>query len=309
MVETPPEKPKELENWIENKEDRVPNLRKSARAKIVWANPNEKEKTDYTLLYLHGFKASHPEGHPVHRRVAKYFGWNLYLARLNGHGLNVERPLSDFQTASLRESATEALQISERLGKKVIIMGTSTGGSLGIFLAAQSAHNEQIKALVLYSPLIKFYGSSQWALGNRWGRSLLKFIPGDQYLLESATASSEAENKIWYHGYALKGALSLGEFIQEWMKPTNFRNVSIPLFTGYYYKNKREQDKVVSVQAIKKMFEQVGTPKPQKVLKNYPNSGTHVISSGLISKSIAEITRDTIHFLNTHLDQIPPHKQ
>ncbi|MDY6868907.1 MAG: alpha/beta hydrolase [Chloroflexota bacterium] len=308
MIRTPPENLEELEAWIEKKEDRVSDLRDSARATIIWANQERKKKTEYTLLYLHGFKACHPEGHPVHRQVAHHFGWNLFLARLKGHGLTVKKPLSDFEVASLKESAAQALEISKRLGDKVIIMGTSTGGSLGLFLSAQPELKEHIKALVLYSPLIEFYGISQRLLGNRWGRSLLRFIPGGQYLLKSDT-SSKAENEIWYHTYALNGALALGAFIQEWMKTSTFRSVNAPLFTGFYYKNQREQDKVVSVKAIKKMFREVGTSKPKKKLKNYPEAGTHVISSGLISKSIPDITNDTIQFLSKNLVDIPPDMQ
>lgn len=309
MISNLPDDPKALENWIEEQEDQVPNLKDSARATIEWADPEKKNKTKCALVYLHGFKASHSEGDPVHRNVARYFGWNLYLARLEGHGLDIDRPLVDFQTSSLQQSAIRALEIGKKLGENVVVMGTSTGGSLGIFLAAHSEYNERIKALILYSPLIKFYGSSQWLLGNRWGRYLLQFIPGRQYLLTSQTNNTEAENEIWYHSYALQGALALGRFIQTWMNSSTFKKINIPLFAGYYYKNTKLQDKVVSVHAIKKMFRKVATTEPQKVLKNYPNSRTHVISSGLISKNITEITEDTINFLTQNMENIMPYKQ
>lgn len=308
MKLNPPQNPEALENWLKEQEDRTPNLKDSARATIIWADPKKKKKTKYVLVYLHGFKASHPEGYPVHRNIARHFGWNLYLSRQEAHGLNIGRPLMDLKASSLQKYAIRTLKIGEELGENIIIMGTSTGGSLGIFLAAHSKFKERIKALILYSPLIKFYGSSQWLLGNRLGRYLLSLIPGNQYMLTSQTSGTEEEDKIWYHTYALQGVLALGEFIQTWMKPSTFRKIYTPLFAGYYYKSTRRQDKVVSVQAIKEMFTEVATPESQKMLKNYPDAGTHVINSGLISNNIAEITEDTINFLNQILENTLPHK-
>lgn len=296
-----PDKPEALDTWLRKQENKVPNIRESARASIVWADPARKKKTDYALVYLHGFKASHPEGSPIHREVARHFGWNLYLSRLEGHGLEVAKPLMNLRSSSLKRSALQALAVGQKLGNNIILMGTSTGGSLSLFLATQPQLKKNIRALILYSPLIKFYGSNQWLLGNHVGRNLLKLIPGKHYLLTSEPGFSASEKEIWYQSYALQGAFALGEFIQETMTPSLFSKVNIPIFTGYYYKNSTEQDKVVSVEAIKSMYEYLATPEPQKVLKNYPEVGTHVICFGLLSKSIEEIKSDTIGFLEDHI--------
>lgn len=55
----------------------------------MWAELVHKSKTKYAFVYLHGFSASEKEGHPVHRNIAKHFNANLYLARLQGHGLDL----------------------------------------------------------------------------------------------------------------------------------------------------------------------------------------------------------------------------
>jgi hypothetical protein len=57
-------------------------------ARIVWANDSLKQKTEYAIVYLHGFSASQEEGNPVHRNIAKQFGCNLYLSRLSQHGVD-----------------------------------------------------------------------------------------------------------------------------------------------------------------------------------------------------------------------------
>ncbi|MFX8354900.1 hypothetical protein ABTL90_19390, partial [Acinetobacter baumannii] len=59
----------------------VHKIKPNNQARIVWANDSIKEKTEYAIVYLHGFSASQEEGNPVHINIAKYFGCNLYLSR------------------------------------------------------------------------------------------------------------------------------------------------------------------------------------------------------------------------------------
>jgi hypothetical protein len=63
-----------------------------------------------------------------------------------------------------------------------------------------------------------------------------------------------------------------------------FEKVKIPVFLGYYYKDEEHQDNVVSVDAMKEMFEQLGTPASLKKSEAFPNSGNHVITSNLLGK-------------------------
>ena len=40
-------------------------------ARIIWYNDSTKEKTEYVIVYLHGFSASQEEGDPVHKDLQK----------------------------------------------------------------------------------------------------------------------------------------------------------------------------------------------------------------------------------------------
>jgi pimeloyl-ACP methyl ester carboxylesterase len=108
-------------------------LKPDNEARIVWANDSLKQKTEYVIVYLHGFSASQEEGNPVHRRIAAQFGCNLYLSRLSEHGIDTTDALFNMTAESLWESAKEALCHRQATWPyKVILMGTSTGGTLAL---------------------------------------------------------------------------------------------------------------------------------------------------------------------------------
>ncbi|MFM8806887.1 MAG: alpha/beta hydrolase, partial [Sphingomonadales bacterium] len=117
-----------LEQYIRDQESQH-KIKPNNEARIVWANDSLRTPTEYALVYLHGFSASQMEGDPVHRNLAARFGMNLYLSRLQDHGIDTTAPLGGMTAQGLWESAVQALAIGKKLGKKVILMSTSTGGT------------------------------------------------------------------------------------------------------------------------------------------------------------------------------------
>jgi len=77
----------------------------------------------------------------------------------------------------------------------------------------------------------------------------------------------------------------------------NFKTVDEPVFLGYYYKNEEEQDKVVSVPAMLRMYEQLGTPSSQKQKQAFPKAGDHILASPLASNDVEGVYRATYSFL------------
>lgn len=290
-----PDRLADLDAFLSDRESAF-DLKPNTEARIVWNSGPDFQKTDYAIVYLHGFRASHPEGDPVHHNVAEHFGYNLYLSRLEEHGIDSEYPLLHLTEEKLLQSARFAFHIGQQIGHKVILMGTSTGASLALWLASQSEIKDKISALILYSPLIRFYGITQQLLMNTFTRSLLDVVPGKKYLVETK-GTTYAEDRIWYKKYALQGALALGAFVEHNMQNDTFANVVCPVWTGYYYKNRREQDQVVSVPSIKKMAAELGTRSELVTVTNFPEAGNHVICNSLLSQSVDDVTDNTKNFL------------
>lgn len=270
------------------------------QARIVWANDSLKEKTEYAIVYLHGFSASQEEGNPVHRNIAKQFGCNLYLARLAEHGLDTTDALLNMTADNLWESAKQAYAIAKQLGEKVIIMGTSTGGTLALQLAA--AYPE-IAGLVLYSPNIAIKDSNAWILNNHWGLQIARLVKGSKF--NTARNNTDEYRQYWYREYRLEAAVQLQELLETAMTPSTFTLVKQPVLVLCYYKDEEHQDDVVKVAAMKEMMPMLGTPAALKKIVDMPTVGSHVMASPIQSKDAAAVERETSMFLQDVMHLAP----
>lgn len=281
----------ELESEIRNEEGSH-KLKPDNEARIIWANDSLKQKTEYAIVYLHGFSASQEEGDPVHINTAKKFGCNLYLSRLAEHGLDTAEALVNLTADNLWESAKEALRIGEKLGDKVILMGTSTGASLALMLAA--TFEARVYGLLLLSPNIAIADPAARLLNNPWGLQIARLVKGSKY--NFSKDQRDVYKKYWYSKYRLESTVALEEMLETSMVAATFAKVKQPALMLYYYKDDVHQDSVVSVEAMQKMFERLGTPKELKRAIAMPNTGDHVIGSYIKSKDIAGVEMEVERF-------------
>lgn len=286
-----PAEPASLVNYIKQREAAHP-LKPDNEARVVWANDTLRNKTEYALVYLHGFTASQGEGDPVHRNLAKKFGCNLYLSRLAEHGIDTTEPMVNLTADNLWETAKEALAIGKQLGNKVILVGTSTGGTLALKLAAEYP---DIYALILMSPNIAINDPTAWILNNPWGLQIARLVTGSKYLDSKDTR--EAYRKYWTYHYRIEAAVNLEELVETAMDKKTFERVKQPTLALYYYKDEVHQDSTVKVSAIKEMFSQLGTPADKKREKAMPNTGDHVIGSWIRSNDVPGVERETERFM------------
>lgn len=283
---------KKLEFYVEKKES-VWDIKPDNHARIVWYDSSKMEKTKYSIVYLHGFGASQAEGDPVHRTIAETFGSNLYLSRLNMHGLKGGNQLINFTADDLWESAKEALMIGKKLGDKVLLVGTSTGGTLALKLAA--TFPDYVSGVILLSPNVAIRNSSAWLLNKPWGLQIARAVVGGKYITPSDT--SELYRQYWSGEYRVEAAVELQQLISKSMTKSTFKAIEQPLLMLYYYKDKDNQDEVVSVKAMLKMFEKISTPDDLKRQVPVPNAGDHVIGSYIKSNDVETVIDESIAFL------------
>ncbi|MCK3682931.1 alpha/beta fold hydrolase [Maribellus sp. YY47] len=281
-----------MEDYIQKKEAAF-TIKPDNESRIIWANDSVKERTDYCLLYLHGFSASWYEGYPSNVEFARRFGCNLYAPRLYDHGLETEDALLNMTPDHLWESAKEALMIARSLGKKVIIMSTSTGGTLGLKLAADFP--EYVDGLILYSPNIRINDNTVWILPKHWGLQIGRKVTGSKYRITSEDFNSK-DCQYWNCKYRLEAVMYLEQLVKATMNNETYKNVTAPVFLGYYYKDEEHQDQTVRVDAMLTMFDQLGTLSSDKVKRAFPEAGGHVIGCELTSGCVDEVIAETIKF-------------
>lgn len=273
----------QLEDYVKQIESQH-KIKPGNEAEIVWADTSQKQQSEYAVVYLHGFSASKAEGNPTYFYLAKLLHANLYLSRLADHGIDTVSAMEYSTPDRLWESAKQAFEIGKRLGKKVILVGTSTGGSLALKLAATYP---DVNSLILISPNIEINGTLAFMLNNPWGLQIARLVLGSkERVLENKTPD---EKKYWYSSYRIESTVQLQELVESSMNKATFEKVKQPVLLLYYYKNKKEQDKVVKVSAELHMFDQLGTPTQLKTKVAIPNGGSHVLGSYITSKDIPAV--------------------
>jgi esterase/lipase len=266
-------------------------IKPNNQAKIIWADSSQSQ-TEYALVYLHGFSASQMEGDPVHQNIAKQFNCNLYLARLAEHGIDTTEDLMNLTADQYWESAKLAYAIGKQIGKKIILMSTSTGGTLALQLAATYP---EIAGLILYSPNIEVFNPSAPLLDNPWGLQIGRAVLKSNYV--DIKYKDSAYPKYWNSHYRIEAVVALQNLLEATMTEATFKKIHQPTLALYYYKDEAHQDNVVKVKAIQKMMQQIATPANLKMEMAIPNAGNHVIASPIVSNDIVSVEKATAKFM------------
>ncbi len=288
-----PTLPEDLDAWLAASEARIPDLREGSARTIVWAGADQHRRTPLAVVYLHGFSADRHEIEPVPRGVAGALGANLYYSRLTGHGrdgaalagANVEDWLSD---------AEEAMTIGTRLGERVIVMGTSTGGTLALWLGAQRRWKDSLAALVLLSPNLALRSRAARLLVGPWGRFVVRLILGPERCFEPR---NEAQSRHWTTCYPSSAILSVTALVRI-VRALPLEEVNAPVFMAY-----SPLDRVVDPSAALAALGRIGSPlKRSLVVEGDEDTQHHVLAGDILSPgTTAPVAREIIEFL----EQVP----
>ncbi len=138
------------ELWLEVSEQRFSDIRPGAAKRILWAGAKG-ARTPISIVYLHGFTASAEEIRPVPDEVARELGANLFYTRLAGHGRAPEA-MGEPSAGDWINDMAEAMAIGRHIGDRVIVIGTSTGGTLAAIAATDPELSRNLAGVVMISP-------------------------------------------------------------------------------------------------------------------------------------------------------------
>jgi len=290
--------PDDLEGYLLAGERAVPGLREGDGKAVVWADSLSRARTELAVVYLHGFSADRHEIAPVPERVAESLGANLFLTRLAGHGAD-GAALAEATAADWLRDTEEALAVGARLGRKVVVVGTSTGGTLAVWAAAQERWRETLAAVVLLSPNFGPRDRGAEVLLWPWGGLLARLVVGPERCFEPLNAAQERHWTTCYPTVALLPMMALVEHVRS----LDLGRVQAPLLVLY-----SPEDAVVDAGATERLFPSFGSARKELVtVERSGDPAYHVLAGDIMSPTSTDWTvAEILRFVRSTLpDPIP----
>lgn len=275
-----PTAPTALVAALAGAESAVGDLVPGAEKAILWANPGSPGRTEYALVYLHGFSASRRETEPFSRLVATALGANLFYARLAGHGHEDLDAMGQVDAADWYADALEALGVAEAIGDKTVLVGTSTGATLATVLAEQ--HPERIHALVFISPNFAPANRAAWLTAGPWGEQIGRLVMGAYRGFEPQNEQHERYWTTRYPSRAIPVMMSLVSYAAD----VEHERLPVPLILFA-----SPGDQVVDFDVTSRIFEDWGAgvdvrvDKELVLVEDSDDPGSHVLAGDILSPS------------------------
>ncbi|MEQ8205203.1 MAG: alpha/beta fold hydrolase [Woeseia sp.] len=264
-----------LDAWLANAEERVnaeSGLVDGAEKRIRWYANLPATRTEYALVYLHGFSATRQEIAPVCELLADVLQANLFETRLTGHGLVNDR-LTDVAAEDWLADAAEALAVGQKIGQRTILIGTSTGATLALAMRDRFA-TAGVDALVLLSPNFAPVDASADILTWPGGPLLAQAVVGDE---RSWTAANELQERYWTTRYPLAAAVEVMRLVKAVRSdlPMHLEQPVLTLLSP--------QDEVVDVERARLALRKITAPANEVVNIDARGANGHVFAGDILS--------------------------
>jgi esterase/lipase len=288
--------PADLDSFLTRAEQPFPTLPAGAEKKIVWAHAVH-DRTPLAIVYLHGFSATRQETAPLCDRLAAQLGANLYYTRLTGHGLD-GAALDRASVDDWLNDATEALAIGQRLGERVILVGTSTGATLAAWLAERPG--APLRACVLLSPNFLPHDHRAQFLTWPWARQLAPHLFGPQRRRDAASA---AEKQFWTADYPTTALLPMMGLVQL-VARSPLEKIRAPVLVLY-----SRGDQTVDPRATEVAFARIGSAQKKLVpFEDHASATHHVLAGDIVAPAnTARIAEIILRFLAETAAPPPTH--
>jgi pimeloyl-ACP methyl ester carboxylesterase len=270
--------PPDLDSHLSLQESVVPGLIPDSRKAISWAGvPGA--RTPLSLVYVHGWQGSSRDYEAVLQRVASRLGANVYYSRLAGYGVTSDAILK----VSLRywlHDTREAYEIGRRIGDRVIVAGSSMGGDLSLWLAAQDLPG--IAALVLLSCAVQPKDRRSEMLLWPWPlpRIILRAVVGKYNMLRYNSqlypnGSPELFARLYPPRYRAESTIRLMAAVKM-VRSLPLESISVPSLWLY-----SEKDDSVDIPTLKRFYARMGGS--QKRLVHVDGARSHMLAGDVFS--------------------------
>ncbi len=280
-----PELPADLDGYLDSRESqahsRFPLIADTGK-RIRWQARGE--KTEWAVVYVHGFSATRQEIAPVPEMIADRLGANLFETRLTGHG-RADGVMLETTAEDWLADAAEAIAIGHRIGDRVVLMGTSTGATI-LLAMAQHAQLRQADSIVLMSPnYAPVDPRSRW-LTRPAGPLLARVLIGETRSFEALNAAQE---RYWSTTYPTASIVEVMRVVDRANSAASreFAQDMLMLISP--------DDRVISVQAATDGFSRITARSKQTVeFTSSTDPKSHVLGGRILSPESTDELVDVV---------------
>lgn len=285
----------EVDRYLSRCEAAYGNITSGAEKTVVWAT-GPGEVTELAIVYLHGFSATRQETSPLSEIVAAHFGANIFYTRFTGHGQDGEALGAATASDWLRDGA-EAIRIGATIGRRVVVIGTSTGATIAVALAGL-VETEEVAAYVLMSP----------NFGPRTKGAGIALLPGGGRLIRLLagprrewTPSNELHARYWTYEYPVEAVVPMMESVRL-ARRVPLAEVEKPVMVIY-----SPEDTVVDPSRIERAVECArGADIEVWPITETDSETKHVLAGEILApRSTERVAERVIAFLDRFLSDVP----
>lgn len=278
-----PSTPETLEEQLHAAEQRLGDVVPGTEKRFHWAHA-DRRRTPLSIVYLHGYSATRQEVDPLCDELALTLGANVFYTRLAGHGRS-PAAMGEVNGNDWLNDAHEALVIGRAIGERVIVVGTSTGGTLALWLAEQGL-TASVAAQILISPNLGPRERASELLAGPWGAQLLALLIGDEYRWQPLNAE---QAKYWTWQYPARALLPMMAVVRA-VREANLQRVRMPTLIIY-----SPNDRVVDASRILEAHARLGTGiKPLFAIKRSGDPSNHVLAGRVLAPADTPKVRERI---------------
>lgn len=260
--------------------------------RLLRASPG---KTPIAILYIHGFTASRAEGEEVMDRAARREGANIYYLRVPGHGTSIE-DLARYSYRDFLDASIEALLMMPKLGERVVVAGTSMGGTIATWLAAN--YPDKVDGVILCSPFYDYVDPMGRIFEYPGGQGFAELLKGKINYAKRGPTSIEGWQGYWYGKRYFSSVKTLDDLRKLTANDSAYRNITDPVLLLYYYRDEKNQDSGASVAAMKDAYGKFNggraNPKSRAVAIA---DGDHVLMSKWVKADRKKVEEACVEFL------------
>ncbi|WP_282027331.1 alpha/beta hydrolase [Ruegeria faecimaris] len=261
--------------YFESVESAFADIIPGVEKRVIWQEGYKEQRTPVSILYLHGFSASSEEIRPVPDLLAETLGANLVYTRLQGHGRGGDA-MGEATASGWMQDLAEGLAAARAVGEKVVVISTSTGGTLAAAAALNEELSQNVAGIVFVSPNFGVKAAGAWIPGLPWARIWLPLIMGET---RGVAGVNPEMNKFWSAVYPWQAVVPMTVLVDV-VYALDFSDARVPAL--FWFSN---EDQVVRADLTHEIAKAWGAPASVELVTMGPGDdpNSHVIAGRLMS--------------------------